>query len=83
LVRTNCHNHRPIAADSAEAEAVNVLALGHQNLIWARTRHTNQLRNGLREYFPAASEGFDDLADRDCLAVLGRAPTPEQAAGHR
>jgi transposase len=81
LVRTDRGNHRPIAADSAEAEAVKVLARGHQNLIWARTRHTNQLRNSLREYFPAALEAFDDLADRDALAVLGRAPTPDQAAG--
>jgi len=81
LVRTDRHNHRPIAPDSPDAEAVKVLARGHQNLIWARTRHTNQLRNSLREYFPAALEAFDDLADRDCLAVLGRAPTPEQAAG--
>lgn len=81
LVRTDRHSHRPIAADSADVEAVKVLARGHQNLIWARTRHTNQLRNSLREYFPAALEAFDDLDDRDCLAVLGRAPTPQQAAG--
>ena len=81
LVRTDRHNHRPIASDSADVEAVKVLARGHQNLIWARTRHTNQLRNSLREYFPGALEAFDDLAGRDCLAVLGRAPTPEQAAG--
>lgn len=81
LVRTDRHNHRPIAADSPDVEAVKVLARGHQNLIWARTRHTNQLRSSLREYFPVALEAFDDLADRDCLAVLGRAPTPDQAAG--
>src|SRR4029079_5021399 len=29
---------------------------------------------------PAALAAFDDLADRDALAVLGRAPTPEQGA---
>jgi Transposase IS116/IS110/IS902 family len=34
----------------------------------------------LREYYPAALEAFDDLADRDALAILGRAPTPAQAA---
>ena len=44
LVRTDRHNHRPIAGDSLEAEAVKVLARAHQNLIWARTRHTNTLR---------------------------------------
>jgi hypothetical protein len=79
-VRTDRHNHRLIAGDSPTAEAVKVLARGHQNLIWARTRHTNALRSALREYYPAALEAFDDLADRDALAVLGRAPTPAQAA---
>jgi transposase len=77
LVRTDRHNYRPIAGDTADAEAVKVLARGHQNLIWARTRHTNQLRNALREYYPAALEAFDDLAHRDAVAVLERAPTPE------
>jgi transposase len=80
LVRTDRHNHRPIAGDSPDAEAIKVLARGHQNLIWARTRQTNQLRNALREYYPAALEAFGDLADRDALAVLGRAPTPDAGA---
>jgi transposase len=80
LVRTDRHNHRPMAGDSAEAEAIKVLARGHQNLIWTRTRHTNALRSALREYYPAALEAFDDLHDRDALAVLGRAPTPAEAA---
>jgi hypothetical protein len=34
----------------------------------------------LREYYPGALQAFDDLRDRDALAVLGRAPTPAQAA---
>jgi transposase len=80
LVRTDRHNHRPIAGDSAEAEAIKVLARSHQSLIWTRTRHTNALRSALREYYPAALAAFEDLADRDALAILGRAPTPEQGA---
>jgi transposase len=80
LVRTDRHNHRPIAGDSSEVEAIKVLARAHQNLIWARNRHTNALRSALREYYPAALEAFDDLTDRDALAILGRAPTPAQAA---
>lgn len=80
LVRTDRHNHRPIAGDSPDAEALKVLARAHQNLVWARNRHTNQLRNALREYYPAALEAFTDLADRDTLAVLDRAPTPEVGA---
>jgi hypothetical protein len=79
LVRTDRHNHRLIAGDSGQAEAVKVLARAHQSLIWARTRHTNGLRSALREYYPAALEAFEDLADRDALAILGRAPTPADA----
>jgi transposase len=79
LVRTDRHNHRALAGDSDDAEAIKVLARGHQNLIWARTRHTNMLRSGLREYFPAAITAFESLHDRDALAVLARAATPEQA----
>lgn len=80
LVRTDRHNHRPIAGDTPEAQAVKVLARAHQNLIWARNRHTNQLRNALREYYPAALTAFPDLADRDAMAVLARAPAPQAGA---
>jgi Transposase/Transposase IS116/IS110/IS902 family len=80
LVRTDRHNHRLIAGDSADAEAIKVLARGHQSLIWARTRHTNSLRSALREYYPAALEAFEDLTHGDALGVLDRAPTPQQGA---
>ena len=78
LVRTDRHNHRPVAGDSDLVEAVKVLARGHQNLIWIRNRHTNMLRSTLREYYPGALEAFSDLAHPDALAVLERAPTPAQ-----
>src|SRR5271166_6958349 len=80
LVRTDRHNHRPVAGDSADAEAIKVLARAHQSLIWTRTRHTNVLRNALREYYPAALVAFDDLAHGDALGVLDRAPSPAQGA---
>jgi hypothetical protein len=81
LVRTDRHNHRRIAGDTAEAEAVKVLARAHQNLIWTRNQHTNALRSALREYYPAALEAFGDLHSHDALAILGRAPSPVEAAG--
>ena len=80
LVRTDRHNHRRVAGDTPQAEAVRILARGHQNLIWVRTRHTNMLRSALRDYYPAALETFTDLADRDTLAVLTKAPTPALGA---
>lgn len=79
LVRTDRHNHRPVAGDSDLGEGVKVLARAHQNLIWDRTRATNRLRCALREYFPAALATFTELADRDTLAVLNAAPDPVTA----
>jgi transposase len=79
LVRTDRHNHRPVAGDSDDVDGVKVLARAHQNLIWDRTRHTNRLRNDLREYFPAALVAFGELSHRDTVAVLAKATHPDQA----
>src|ERR1700730_2935598 len=76
LVRTDRHNHRSVAGDSLEAEAIKVLARAHQSLIWARTRHTN----ALRAHSPPALVAFEDLAHGDALGVLGHAPTPTEGA---
>jgi hypothetical protein len=84
LVRTDRHNHRQLVGDSDQAEGIKVLARTHQNLIWMRTRQVSTLRAGLLEYYPAAVQAFPNLGDRDrdrdALAVLGRAPTPDQGA---
>ena len=84
LVRTDRHNHRLLDGDSDQAEAIKVLARTHQNLIWMRARQVATLRAGLLEYYPAALQAFPNLGDRDrdrdALAVLGRAPTPDQGA---
>jgi transposase len=77
LVRTDRHLHRQVPGGSELAEAVKVLARAHQSLIWSRQRQLNQLRNALREFYPAALEAFGtDLASADALAVLQVAPTP-------
>ena len=80
LVRTDRHNHRPVAGDTPLAEALKVLARAHQNAVRSRQRHVNELRSSLRDYFPGALEAFGtDLAHHDALAVLGVAPTPSLA----
>ena len=80
LVRTDHHNHRPVAGDSDEASAIRVLARAHQGLVWARQRQVNGLRSALRDYFPGALSAFGtDLASSDALAILQIAPTPEAA----
>ena len=81
MVRTDRHNHRPIAGDSELAEAVKVLARAHQTMVWSRTRQTNFLRSTLREFYPAALVAFEDLTSGDALEVLSVAPTPTLGAG--
>ena len=77
LVRTDRHNHRPVAGDSELAASLQVLARAHQNLIWSRQRLANQLRNNLREYYPAALAAFGtELVHPVALSVLDAGPTP-------
>jgi transposase len=75
LVRTDRHHHRPVKGDSGLAEAVKVLARGHQQLVWARQRQANIVRSALRAFYPAALAAFDsDPGGRDAVAVLSLAP---------
>jgi transposase len=80
MVRTDSHQLRAAAGDSAEAEGIKVLARTHKTLIWERTRAVQRLRHQLREYFPAALEVFEDLDAPDTLELLGKAPDPARAA---
>jgi transposase len=80
MVRTDSHQLRAVAGDSAEAEGVKVLARTHKTLIWERTRQVQRLRHQLREYFPAALEAFGDLAAAETLELLAKAPDPARAA---
>jgi len=80
MVRTDSHQLRPVAGDSAEAEAVKVVTRMHKTLIWERTRAGQRLRHALREHFPAALAAFEDLDAADTLELLAKAPDPASAA---
>ncbi len=80
LVRTDSHNHRPVAGDSTLSSAVQVRARAQQQLVWNRTRESNRLRSALLQYFPAALQAFPDLTHPDALAVLVVGPEPLAAA---
>ena len=80
MVRTDSHQLRPVAGDTAAAQAVKVVTRAHKTLIWERTRHTQRLRHALRDYFPAALEAFEDLDAADALELLAKAPDPASAA---
>jgi len=80
MVRTDSHQLRAVAGDSADAAGIKVLARTHKTLIWERTRQVQRLRHQLREYFPAALEAFEDLYASDTLELLAKAPDPARAA---
>jgi transposase len=80
MVRTDAHQLRTVAADSAQVEAIKVVTRAHKTLIWERNRAQQRLRFALRDYFPAALQAFEDLHAPDVLELLGKAPDPASAA---
>jgi hypothetical protein len=80
MVRTDSHQLRAVAGDSADAEGLKVLARTHKTMIWERARHVQRLRHQLLAYYPAALGAYDDLAAPDALELLGKAPDPARAA---
>ena len=80
IVRLDRDHHRQIAGNTELVDAVKLVARAHQTAIWERTRQVLRLRSTLREYFPAAIEAFEDLAAKDTLLLLARAPSPARVA---
>jgi hypothetical protein len=72
---------RPVVAgDSAQAQAVKVVARAHQALVWERTRHVLRLRSALREFFPAALGALEDLTAPDFCLCGPRSATRSDSA---
>jgi len=84
IVRTDAAAHRPLPADTELAQAIRVLARAQQDAVWARQQIGNQIRDLLKDFYPAAIVAFADLegglARPDARTILAAAPTPAQAA---
>jgi transposase len=85
IVRTDAAAHRPLPADTELAGAIRVLARAQQDAVWARQQIGNQIRDLLKDFYPAAIVAFDELpsgglARPDARTILAAAPTPAQAA---
>jgi len=84
IIRTDAAAHRPLPADTELAQAIRVLARAQQDAVWARGQVSNQIRDLLKEFYPAALVAFADLdgglARPDARTILAAAPTPTQAA---
>ena len=85
ILRTDADAHRPLPADTELAQAIRVLARAQQDAVWARQQIGNQIRDLLKDFYPAAIAAFAELpegglARRDARTILAAAPTPAQAA---
>ncbi|WP_319451250.1 MULTISPECIES: IS110 family transposase [unclassified Mycobacterium] len=84
IVRTDPGAHRPLPADTEAAQAIRVLARAQQDAVWARQQVGNQIRDLLKDFYPAAIVAFADLdgglTRPDARTILAAAPTPAQAA---
>ncbi len=85
IVRTDAAAHRPLPADTELAQAIRVLARAQQDAVWARQQIGNQIRDLLKDFYPAALVAFAELpsgglARADARTILAAAPTPAQAA---
>jgi transposase len=85
IVRTDPGAHRPLPADTEAAQAIRVLARAQQDAVWARQQIGNQIRDLLKDFYPAAIAAFaglpeGGLARADARTILATAPTPAQAA---
>ena len=85
IIRTDPDAHRPLPADTELAQVIRVLARAQQDAVWARQQIGNQIRDLLKDFYPAAIAAFAELpsgglARADARAILTAAPTPTQAA---
>lgn len=85
IIRTDPTAHRALPADTDLAQAIRVLARAQQDAVWARQQIGNQIRDLLKDFYPAAIVAFaglpeGGLARRDARTILAAASTPSQAA---
>jgi transposase len=85
ILRTDRAAHRPLPADTELAQVIRVLARAQQDAVWARQQIGNQIRDLLKDFYPAAIVAFAELpsgglARADARTILAAAPTPAQAA---
>lgn len=80
LLRTDGHRFHPLAPESDQIRALRALVQGHDEMIVARVRLANQLREMLQSYWPGAAELFSDVDTQIALAFVERFPTPQSAS---
>lgn len=79
VLRTDGHRFRPLAPESDQIRALRALVHGRDEMVTARVRLANQLRELLQSYWPGAAGLFSDVDTQIALAFIQRYPTPHAA----
>jgi len=84
-LRSDGQAWRPLLPDDPQTQLLRMLCRDEIGLIEQRTALILQLRQALREYYPAALEAFDDLAMPGVWEFVLQFPTPVELikAGQR
>jgi transposase len=84
-LRTDGHNWRQLKPQDPRIQELRLLCRDEIELIGQRTAFVNQLREALREYYPAALEAFDDWTLLSPWEFIQQFPTPQalKKAGKR
>jgi transposase len=77
-LRTDGHAWRALLAEDPQTQLLRILCRDEIALIESRTALILQLRQALREYFPAALEAFEDWTVQGAWEWIVQFPTPAQ-----
>ena len=80
MVRTDSHQFRTVAGDTAQAAAVKVVTRDPQDADLGTHPARSPAAARAARLFPAALEAFEDLDAPDALELLAPAPDPASAA---
>jgi transposase len=77
-LRTDGHAWRPLRPEDPQTQLLRMLCRDEIGLIEQRTAFVHQLKQALREYYPAALEAFDDWTLPAAWEFVARFPTPRE-----
>jgi len=76
-LRTDGQAWRPLLPQDPQTQLLRLLCRDEVGLIGQRTALVHQLKQALREYYPAALEAFDDWTTASAREFILRFPTPQ------
>lgn len=80
VLRTDGHRLKSLKPECDQIRALRALVQGHDEMVNARVRMANQLREVLNSYWPGAAALFSDVDCQISLEFIECYPTPQAAS---